>query len=117
MDAEQERAAAQLRADAARAKLTHTLVSLQARVNPRALARDAIDELRDVGSDLAQTVMTAAKRNPAPLIGIGATIIALLARDWLTDAFAKIIPSATPADPPRSTPDRYATNEKGRSDD
>ena len=104
---------AQNRADAARAKLTQTLVNLQARINPRALARDAFDELREAGSTFAQQAIDAAKRNPAPLIGIGATIIAVLARDWISDAIIKHSSAATGDDQPRSSSGSDDPAEKG----
>lgn len=72
----------------ARDQLTATLVAIQSRVTPRALAREAIDEIRETGAELAQAAIDAAKRNPGPLIGIGATLIALLGRHWFADAFA-----------------------------
>lgn len=112
-NADDARAVAQLRADAARAKLTQTLVHLQARVNPRALARDAIDELRETGMSIAQQAIDAAKRNPAPLIGIGATVIAILARDWITHAIIRHAPGATGDDRQRSELDGDDTTAKG----
>ncbi|OYY72148.1 DUF3618 domain-containing protein [Sphingomonas sp. 28-63-12] len=100
---ENERDQAEIDAALARAQLTATLVDLQARLNPRALARDAIDELRDTGITIARGALAAAQRNPGPLIGIGATLVAIFARDWITDAFAEHGKVATAAPSPRST--------------
>lgn len=85
-----EQARAEADANIARNRLAETLVAIQARMHPRALARDALAELRETGADYARGIVTAAKDNPGPLIGIGATIVALLARDWLTNAFTAL---------------------------
>lgn len=83
---EGELARAELKSRAARAQLTATLVDLQARINPRTLAREAIDELRTAGHEVARAGLEAAKRNPGPLLAVGATIIALFARGRIADA-------------------------------
>lgn len=99
----EERSAAEVDAARARARLTETMVDIQARLHPRALIRDAISELRDTGVDIANGALAAAKRNPGPLIGIGATLVAIFARDWLIDAFAADKHGATASPAPRST--------------
>lgn len=104
-------------ADRARQALTGTLVAIQARINPRALARDAFEEVRDAGSDLVRNVVSAAKRNPAPLIGIGATIIGILAKDWIIDAFISRADRATADDLPRSSNETDTRVAKGPSND
>lgn len=117
MSANEERIDAQRTADAARARLTATMVDLQARVNPRALARDALEEVRDVGLELANGLLASAKRNPMPLIGIGATIIALFARDWIADALGGLRHAATEGDDPRSTDEPMITPQQGPAND
>lgn len=103
---------AQEEAQTARRELTAALIAIQSRLTPRALAREAIDEIRETGAELAQAAIVAAKRNPAPLIGIGVTLIALLARYWFVHAFGST------AAPTRSTPTRTASHpSEGTSDD
>lgn len=87
MTAQEELAVAEREAQAARDQLTKTLVELQRRLNPRALAREAIEEVREAGVGLGHAALAAARRNPAPLAGIGITLIAFLARRWIGDAF------------------------------
>jgi hypothetical protein len=117
---EQERSTAEIEAARARVRLTGTLVDLQARLHPRALARDAIEELRDTGIDIVRGALAAAQRNPGPIIGIGATLVAIFARDWLINAFAAHEDPATASPPPRSTDsDDIGVSEprEGKTDD
>lgn len=116
-----ERSVAEIEAAQARARLTGTLVDIQARLHPRALIRDAVAELRDTGVEIAQGAMAAARRNPGPLIGIGATLVAIFARDWLIDAFANSEKPATASPAPRSTDndsdDGVPAPREGKTDD
>ncbi len=115
------RSTADVDAAQARAQLTATLVDVQARLHPRALLRDAVAELRETGVEIAQGALAAARRNPGPLIGIGATLVAIFARDWLVDAFAAHDDAATTSPPPRSTAiddvDGVAAPREGKTDD
>ncbi len=104
MNDESPESAAEIEAARARAQLTATLVDIQARLHPRALLRDAVAELRETGVEIAQSALAAARRNPGPLIGIGATLVAIFARDWLTDAFGSHENTATASPVPRSRP-------------
>lgn len=110
-----EHARAKAAAAAARTRLTGTLVDLQARLRPRALARDMIDELRDAGSAMARGVAEAARRHPGPLIGIGATIVALFASDWMAQAFADPEARTSSGDPQDQNAVTLPT--EGKSDD
>lgn len=90
----------------AREQLTASLVAIQVRVTPRALAREAFEEIRDAGAEFSRMAIDAAKRNPGPLVGIAATVIALFARHWIADAFSPTKPAADGSDPqaPEGTP-------------
>lgn len=87
MTAQEELAVAEREAQAAREQLTATLVELQGRLNPRALAREAIEEIREASIEFGNAAIAKARRNPAPLLGIGITLIAYLARHWIGGAF------------------------------
>lgn len=121
IDDDPERSIAEIEATQARARLTGTLVDIQARLHPRALIRDAVAELRDTGVEIAQGAMAAARRNPGPLIGVGATLVAIFARDWLIDAFAHSEKPATASPAPRSTDndsdDGVPAPREGKTDD
>jgi len=99
-EAQSELAQAEIKSREARARLTATLVDIQSRINPRALARDAIDEIRDAGQDAMRTALTAAKRNPGSIMAIAATLVALIARGWIADKVMRQ-PAETGGDPPR----------------
>ena len=82
MTAEEELAVAQAKSRAARAQLTATMVDIQARLNPRVLLREAVEEVRDTGLQLIRDGLATARAHPGPLFGIAATIAAFVARDW-----------------------------------
>ena len=68
------------RSAAARARLALTLGELQARLSPKALARDAVQELKETGQELARDGVAAAKRHPLTIGGAAAGIIVFLLR-------------------------------------
>jgi len=63
-----------------RQQLANTVVALQSRLKPSALARDAVEELKQVGGEVAKSGVEAVKRNPLPAIGVAAAVTALFAR-------------------------------------
>jgi len=95
----QELIDAEANARAAREALTTTLVEIQSRITPRALAREAIEEIRETGVELGRAAVGAARRNPGPLIAVVAAVLALLGRHQLAGLFV------APADTPSPTPD------------
>lgn len=99
--AEDDLAAAEADARQARALLTGTLVDLQARLHPRALVREAIDEVRDAGHELLRAGVAAAKRNPTPLIAVAGTLVALVARYWIVGTQENAGDPATEPQAPR----------------
>lgn len=64
----------------ARRQLAQTVVALQSRLKPSALARDAVEELKEVGGEMARSGIEAVKRNPLPTLGIVAALTAFVAR-------------------------------------
>ncbi len=68
------------RSAAARQRLSRTLGDLQARLSPKALARDAVQELKETSQELAQEGVAAAKRHPLTIGGAAAGIILFLLR-------------------------------------
>jgi ElaB/YqjD/DUF883 family membrane-anchored ribosome-binding protein len=71
---------AERQAETARQRLAGTLVELQARLNPKALARDAVQELKESGQEIARDGLDAVKRHPLTVGGIAAAIGLFLAR-------------------------------------
>jgi len=73
-------ATAKRKAEAARAKLTSTLVDLQARLNPKALMREAAHEVKEAAQELARDGLDTIKRHPITLAGATAAVGIFFAR-------------------------------------
>lgn len=73
----------------ARRRLASTVVALQSRLKPAALARDAIEELKEVGGDMARSGIETVRRNPLPAVGIAALLTAFVARRPLARLFGR----------------------------
>lgn len=77
---------AEARVAAARERLTDTLGTIQARLEPRAIVREAVEN----GAEALQSGVAAAKRHPGKLAGIGALAAAFLARHRIAAFIAKV---------------------------
>jgi hypothetical protein len=78
--------AAKREAEAARRRLDSTLVALQQRLHPKALATEAWDEVKEKSSDLAEGALGAVKQRPGAVsLALGAAVL-FLARDPLRRA-------------------------------
>jgi len=107
-DDEPSLAIAEQRSDAARRRLAATLVEIQGRLNPRALAREAAQELRETGEELAREGLDAVKRHPLTVAGVLTAVGLFLARRPLRTLITRL-PDETPRPetqraPPRLTP-------------
>jgi hypothetical protein len=96
-------AVAEARSERARQRLAATLVEIQGRLNPKALAREAAQELREAGQELAREGLETAKRHPLTIAGVAAGFLLFVARRPLRSLLAKL-PDETPASAPRLTP-------------
>lgn len=73
--------AAERRATQARERLTNDLHRLQAKLNPKTLARDVARNAADAGQNAASTGLDYARANPAPVAGaVAATGLFLFRR-------------------------------------
>lgn len=88
--AKHDLARAEAQAAQARRQLANTLGDIQARLSPRVLARDAVEEIRDTTVEIAHAALDAVKRNPAPWLGIGAAISFVIGQRW----FGRTAPEA-----------------------
>jgi sirohydrochlorin ferrochelatase len=96
-------ALAQARAAAARQRLSETAGTLQARLNPRVVARDAVDGLTESGEKALRTGVETARAHPDAVM-VGASIaIAWLTRRRIAWLF-KRRKRATPQSLARSIP-------------
>ncbi len=84
-----ELAKAETNAAEARRELAKTVVALQSRLKPSVLAREAIEDLKEVGSDIARSGLETVKRNPVRSAGIVAAITALLVRKPIARLFRR----------------------------
>lgn len=73
-------AEAQLRADAAKARLAGTVGELQERLHPRALVRDATQGIAESADKVARAGLESVRDNPGKAAGVVAVAIAFLAR-------------------------------------
>ena len=96
-------AVAEARSARARQRLAGTLVEIQARLNPKALAREAAQELREAGQELAREGMETVRRHPLTFAGVATAIGLFFARRPLRALIAKLSDETPPA-PPRLTP-------------
>lgn len=111
-DDEPSLAVAQARSDRARQRLAATLVELQARLNPKALAREAAHELREAGQELAREGLDTVKRHPLTIAGVATAVGLFLARRPLRSLVTQKT-GETPAPDQRLTP-KASTQGKSR---
>ncbi|WP_310467686.1 DUF3618 domain-containing protein [Sphingomonas sp.] len=83
-------AAARIKAERARAQLMETASELQARLNPKNLAREAWEGAKNKGADLAEEAIDAVRSRPYAAGGVLAALALFLAREPLIDAAGKI---------------------------
>ncbi len=82
-----ELAKAEANSAESRQQLANTVVALQSRLKPSALARDAIEELKEVGGEIAQAGVETIKRHPVPTMGVVAALTAFFTRKPLARLF------------------------------
>jgi hypothetical protein len=108
-------ATAKRRAAAARARLTGTLVDLQARLNPKALMREAAHEVKEAAQELARDGLDTLKRHPITLAGATAALGIFFARGPLRHVIDVYMDETL--EPPASlTPKRARPRRKGPSE-
>ena len=81
--------AAERRATQARERLAGDLHKLQAKLNPKTLARDAARSAADAGQNAAETGLDYVKANPAPVAGAIAVTGLLLFRKRIARLFRR----------------------------
>ena len=72
---------ARARADAARTRLAGTLGRIQARLHPRALMKEAWEEVREQGGELAAKAMRDVQEKPGRTAAIAGAVALFLARE------------------------------------
>ena len=82
---------ARRRAEQAQQRLIETLHTLQHRVAPGTLARDAWQGAKDKGADLAEDAVDAVRKRPVATTGIVAALALFLAREPLIDFAGRLV--------------------------
>ena len=100
--------AAERREAQAKEQLSSTLHRLQAKLNPKTLARDVANKAADAGQSAARTGMETAKANPAPVVGAVAVTGLFLARRRIVALFRRKKKLTVPAQA-RTTPVELGT--------
>lgn len=90
--------AAEQREALARQKLTGTLQELQARLSPKALAREGARKVADAGQSAATKGADVARRNPAPVAGAAAVGVLFLSRRRIAALFRRKKKPTVPAE-------------------
>ena len=103
---------ARSRAEAARTRLTGTLVDIQARLNPKALAREAAQELKEAAQEIARAGLDSIRRHPVTLVGATAALGIFFARGPLRHVIDTYL-DETPAAPASLTAKRTRARRKG----
>ncbi|MFS0736260.1 DUF3618 domain-containing protein [Sphingomonas sp. 1P06PA] len=96
--------AAQVEAATARAGMAEALAALQTRLDPRNIARSAIETVRERGEEFADDAVDLVRRRPVAAGAAAAAAVALVVQKPLRRGFAAMIDRLT-----RKTPEPLAT--------
>ena len=77
---DEELVKAEVHSAEARQQLARTVVALQSRLKPSALAREALEDLKEAGGEMARSGVEAVRHNPLPALGVAAALTAFFAR-------------------------------------
>ena len=77
------------RAAAARQRLSQTASTLQARLHPKVVARDAVENLQETGGRALRNGVATARANPEALVWAATLAIGWLARDRIAGLFGR----------------------------
>jgi hypothetical protein len=95
-------AAARIKVEKTRAALLETARELQQRLQPKTLASEAWENVKNKGADLAEDAVDAVAKRPVAVGGVIAALAMFLARDPLKKATVKFYDAMTPLFEPRS---------------
>lgn len=95
-------AAARIEVEKTRAALLETARELQQRLQPKTLASEAWENVKNKGADLAEDAVDAVAKRPVAVGGVIAALAMFFARDPLKKATVKFYDAMTPLFEPRS---------------
>lgn len=90
---------AEERAAAARQRLSNTVSTLQARLNPRVVARDAVENLQETGEKALRSGVETAKAHPEAAVWAVTLVTAWAARHRIGRLFRRSRPTRETAPP------------------
>ncbi len=109
--------AARIEAERARARLMATAHELQERLNPKTMARDAIQGAKEKGADLAEDAVDAVRAHPRAAGGAVAALALFLARNPIMGLAGKLFGGRkAEAKPTRRRPSRTSENQNNQDD-
>jgi ElaB/YqjD/DUF883 family membrane-anchored ribosome-binding protein len=76
--------------DIAKARLSSTFGTVKQRLNPRALAHETVDQLKQKAAQTAQASVDAVKSRPSTAIGVAAAAVLLLFRKPIFGAMRRL---------------------------
>ena len=82
---------ARIEAERSRARMMATAHELQERLNPKTMARDALQGAKEKGADLAEDAVDAVRTHPRAAGGIVAALALFLARQPLIGLAGKLV--------------------------
>lgn len=88
--------AARIEAERSRARLIATAHELQERMNPKTMARDAIQGAKEKGADLAETAVDTVREHPRAAGGAVAAVALFLARQPILSLAGKLFRGPEP---------------------
>ncbi len=111
--------AARIEAERSRARLMATAHELQERLNPKTVARDALQGAKEKGADLAENAVDAVRAHPRAAGGAAAGLAVFLARQPLISLVGKLFrgPKAKPQPAKRRKPRSTTSEDQYLQDD
>jgi len=85
---------ARRQSEAARTRLTGTLVEIQNRLRPAALIDEALEDLREKADEMAHDAIEMVKARPLTAAGVVLAVLAYLFRGQLLDALGAVLDRA-----------------------
>jgi hypothetical protein len=109
--------AARIEAERSRARLMATAHELQERLNPKTMARDAIQGAKEKGADLAEDAVDAVRTHPRAAGGAAAALALFLARQPLISLAGKLFRGSKPENKPKRRKAKGTSENQDKQED
>lgn len=108
--------AARIEAERARASLMATAHELQERLNPKTMARDAIQGAKEKGADLAENAVDTVREHPRAAGGAAAAVALFVVRKPIGSLFGKLFRRSKPEPKPKRRRARAPSETQNKQD-